>query len=100
MQIRPAISSDLDQLSDIDGTINSSNYLHVEKSGEGFGQIWKLQERPLRSKLIESNPVPDDTRFAMKQIIGEIEEGMAIVADHSQIVVGCLIAQIDRTKSL
>jgi len=57
---RPA---DLDRLIDIDGTITSVNYLHVERTGEAVGQSWKLDERPLRSKLIEPNTLDDDTRF-------------------------------------
>jgi GNAT superfamily N-acetyltransferase len=93
MQIRPAVSSDLDQLCDIDGTITSPNYLHVEKTGEGFAQSWKLDERPLRAKLIEPNTLDDETRFTMKQIVNAIEEGLALVAEHEQIVVASLIAQ-------
>lgn len=99
MQIRPAVSSDLEQLSDIDGTITSANYLHVERAGEGYAQSWKLQERPLRTKLIEPNKLDDDGRFVMKQIVNGIEEGLALVAEHSQIAVGVLIAQNQATNS-
>ena len=100
MQIRPAVSSDIDHLLDIDGTITSNNYLHVERSGEGFAQTWKLEERPLRSKLIEPNTPSDELRFAMKQIVGEIDDGLALVADHGGNAVGLLLAQIDQSKSL
>src|SRR5213078_4235408 len=100
MQIRPAVSSDIDRLIDIDGTITSNNYLHVERSGEGLGQVWKLQERPLRTKLIEPNRLDDETQFAVKQVVNEIDEGLAIVADHGGIVVASLVAQLDRSKSL
>src|SRR5438445_3312257 len=100
MQIRPAVLSDIDRLIDIDGTITSSNYLHVERAGEGFGQTWKLQERPLRSKLIEPNRLDDETQFAVKQIVGAIDEGLAIVADHAGNVVASLLARLDASKSL
>src|SRR4051812_46861309 len=100
MQIRPAILSDLEQLNDIDGTITSANYLHVEKTGEGFAQAWKLDERPLRSKLIEPNKLDDETRFAMKQIVSGIEEGVALVAEHEQIVVASLVAQREPANSI
>ena len=92
MQIRPAVSSDLNQLADIDGTINSINYLHVEKSGEGFAQSWKIDQRPLREKLIEPNKVDDETLFSMKQVVGGIEEGLALVAEHEGVVVASLVA--------
>src|SRR6266446_9621083 len=94
MQIRPAVPADLDQLTDIDGTITSINYLHVEKSGEGFAQSWKLDERPLHSKLIEPNAIDDDTRFSIKQIVNGIEEGLALVAEHEGVVVAALMAQL------
>src|SRR3954447_11097351 len=45
MQIRPATSDDLERLIDIDGTIESSQYLHVERGGEGLAASWRLEER-------------------------------------------------------
>src|SRR5258705_12581319 len=99
MQIRPAIPADLDQLTDIDGTITSINYLHVEKTGEGLTQGWKLDERPLRNKLIEPNAIDDDTRFSMKQIVSGFEEGMALVAEHEGVVVASLVALIQPADS-
>ena len=100
MQIRPAVSSDIERLIDIDGTITSNNYLHVEKTGEGLGQGWKLQERPLRNKLIEPNRLDDEKQFAVKQIVGGIEDGVAIVADHGGNVVASLVAQLDAAKAV
>jgi GNAT superfamily N-acetyltransferase len=99
MQIRPALPADLDQLIDIDGTITSINYLHVEKFGEGFAQTWKLDERPLRGKLIEPNKLDDDTRFSMKQIVNDIEEGLALVAEHDRVVVASLVAPLQPSNS-
>jgi len=100
MQIRPAVSSDVDRLIDIDGTINSNNYFHVEKTGEGFALAWKIEERPLRSKLIEPNRLDDEQQFAARQIIGGIEEGLALVADHGGNVMASLIARLDAAKSV
>jgi ribosomal protein S18 acetylase RimI-like enzyme len=99
MQIRPAVSADLEQLTDIDGTITSINYIHVERGGEGLTQGWKLDERPLRSKLIEPNVIDDDTRFSMKQIVNGNEDGMMMVAEHEGIVVASLVAQLQPGNS-
>src|SRR5947207_652711 len=99
MQIRPAVAHDLEQLTDIDGTITSADYLHVEKTGEGFAQNWKIDQRPLRSKLIEPNPIDDETRFSMKQVVGGIEEGLALVAEHEGLVVASLVAQLEAAHS-
>jgi len=99
MQIRPAVSHDLDQLADIDGTISSVNYLHLEKSGEGFAQNWKIDQRPLREKLIEPNKLDDETRFSMKQIVGGIDDGLALVADHEGVVVASLVAALQPANS-
>ena len=60
MQIRPVQPRDLDLLSEIDGTVESSQYLHVERTGEGLGSAWRLHERPLRERLVRSNPIDDD----------------------------------------
>ena len=48
MEIRPAGPTDLDALSEIDGTIQSSQYLHLERAGEGLGISLRLEERALR----------------------------------------------------
>ena len=55
MQLRPATPADLDAIREIDGTIESADYLHLEQTGEGLNIAWKLDKRPLREKLIASN---------------------------------------------
>src|SRR4051794_8261954 len=100
MQIRPAIAADLEQLADIDGTITSTDYLHIEQAGEGLARSWKIVQRPLRSKLIEPNTLDDEKRFAMKQIVNGIEEGLALVAEHEQIVVAMLVARLEASQSI
>ena len=82
MQIRPAKPADLEQLNDIDGTVESSQYLHLEKTGEGLTPAWKFEQRALRTKLIDPNPMDDETKFAIKQIAGGMDEGLALVAEH------------------
>ena len=54
---------------------------------------WKLENRPLRQKLIESYPLADETAFAVKQIATGADEGVALVAVHEELPVGLLIAQ-------
>ena len=93
MEIRPAKPADLDQLIDIDGTIESNHYLHIERSGEGPLFTWKLDRRPLRTKLIERNAISDDLKFTLKQIVTGADEGMVLVAEHEETPVALAIAQ-------
>jgi len=95
MQIRPATAADLDRLTDIDGTIESARYLHLERAGEALALTWKLDERPLRQKLIDPNALDDDRRFTVKQILTGADEGYALVAEHDEVIVAALVAQPD-----
>jgi ribosomal protein S18 acetylase RimI-like enzyme len=91
---RPATLADLDRVLDIDGTIESSEYLHLERSGEGLSAEWKLDVRPLRTRLIQSNALDDAQRFALKQIIGGADEGIALVVEHDDAPVALAAAQL------
>ena len=93
MQIRPATAKDLEPLREIDGTIESLQYLHVEASGEGFERAWRIEQRPLRQKLIEPNRLDDDAYFTAKQIITNADDGTVLVAEHEDEIVALLIAQ-------
>jgi ribosomal protein S18 acetylase RimI-like enzyme len=93
MHIRPATPADLDRLNDIDGTIESTDYLHLERLGEGLSVGWKLEQRPLRSKLIEANPLNDEQKFLLKQILGGADEGLVLVAEHDDAPVALAAAQ-------
>jgi GNAT superfamily N-acetyltransferase len=95
MQIRPARPEDLERLIDIDGTIESSVYLHLERGGEGLAANWRLEERPLREKLLDANAVDADRQFALKQLVGGIEEGVVLVAEHADQLVALAFAQPD-----
>ena len=93
MQIRPAQPADLDGLIDIDGTIQSPQYLHVERAGEGVAPQWRLEERQAREKLLDSNPIDPDRRFTLKQILDGVEEGLVLVAEHGGQLVALAVAQ-------
>jgi RimJ/RimL family protein N-acetyltransferase len=95
MQIRPAIPPDLDRLVDLDGTIESLEYLHLERGGEGLAARWALEPRPLREKKIDPNVVDEDARFALKQTLTGVEEGIVLVAEHDDQLVGLALAQPD-----
>jgi len=95
MEIRPATLQDLERLIDLDGTIESPQYLHLARTGEGLAAQWGLETRPLREKLVDANPVDDDLRFALKQVLSGIEEGIVLAADHDDQLVGLAIAQPD-----
>ncbi len=94
MQIRPGAAKDLDQLPDIDGTVESTRYLHLEQAGEGLAASWRLEERPLRQKLIDPNRLDDETTFLLKQIVIGADEGMVLVAEHEDAPVAMLVAHL------
>jgi ribosomal protein S18 acetylase RimI-like enzyme len=95
MQTRPAKPADLDRLFDIDGTIESSEYLHLDHSGEGFSSAWKLELRSLRAKLMNRNAIDDEQRFALKQIVSGADEGIVLLAEHDDAIVALAVAQSD-----
>lgn len=93
MEIRPARPEDLADVSEIDGTVESSEYLHLERTAEGLSVTWKLSERPLREKRVERNRLGEDTRFVLKQVASGADEGLALVAEHEGRAVAMLLAQ-------
>jgi GNAT superfamily N-acetyltransferase len=93
MQIRSVAAADLDSLAEIDGTIHSTDYLHVDRSGSGTDLTWRIEKRPLRNKLIQPNRLDDDGRFAVRQIVTGAEEGVALLAEHDGQAVALLAAQ-------
>lgn len=94
MQIRPLQPTDLDLIDEIDATIESARYRHVERVAEGDRLRFAVEDRSLASKRVESNPIDDDLRFTMKQIAGEIEEGLALVAEHDDVPIAALVARV------
>ena len=96
MQIRPAKNEDLSSVQEIDGTIESSQYFHLDlSSGEGLMANWRLEERPARKKLVEPNRLDDDAAFTLKQIVGGVEEGFAFVVELDDQPVAMLLARPD-----
>jgi RimJ/RimL family protein N-acetyltransferase len=93
MLIRPAVAADLDLIDEIDGVIESVDYLHIDRGGEGPAISWKLDRRPLREKLIAPNRFDDDTQFVLKQILTGMDDGIATVAEHDGQVTASLFAQ-------
>lgn len=93
MEIRPVRPGDLARLIDIDGTIESTHYLHVDQSGEGAAAAWRIEERPLRERKMERNAPTDESLFLLKQIVTGAEEGMALLAEHEQVNVAILVAR-------
>jgi GNAT superfamily N-acetyltransferase len=92
MEIRPLTSVDLDGLQEIDGTVQSTHYLHLDQIGEGMNVGWRIEPRSLRQKLIEPNRISDEAQFIAKQIASGADEGLALVAIHQDIVVAVLLA--------
>jgi RimJ/RimL family protein N-acetyltransferase len=92
MEIRPVTPADLDNLREIDGTVESLDYLHMEQTGEGLSIGWRLEKRPLRQKLIEANAMPDEVAFSVKQIATGADEGLALLAEHEDLPVALMIA--------
>jgi ribosomal protein S18 acetylase RimI-like enzyme len=93
MQIRPVTPADVNALIEIDATIESSSYVHVDRTGEGLAVQWKLEERPLRSKFVDRNRPTEELQFSLKQLAGQMDEGVALLAEHEGAMVALLLAQ-------
>jgi GNAT superfamily N-acetyltransferase len=95
MEIRPVRVADLDRLIDIDGTIESTDYLHIDRVGAGFTGGWKIEQRPLREKRMERNQPTDEIQFITRQIVTGAEEGLALLADYDGVNVAQLVARLE-----
>jgi RimJ/RimL family protein N-acetyltransferase len=95
MQTRPAQPADLEHLIDLDATIEATDYLHVEKSGEGLAVSWRIEERPLREKRIDANKMSEDQQFRLRQIVGGAEEGLAVAVEYGGHVMALAAGRID-----
>jgi N-acetylglutamate synthase-like GNAT family acetyltransferase len=93
MQLRSAKPADLVGIIEIDATVESHRYLHIDRSGEGLNVNWKVEDRPLRERLILPLPLDDDRQFMYRQILTGIEEGIAQVAEHDEQIVASMVAQ-------
>jgi ribosomal protein S18 acetylase RimI-like enzyme len=93
MQLRPAKPADLPGIIEIDAAVESLRYLHIDRSGEGLSLQWKIEDRPLRERLITTFALDDDRQFAYRQITTGIDEGIAQAAEHDDQIVAALLAQ-------
>lgn len=94
MQIRPLRPADLDLIDEIDATIDSIRYRHVERVADGDKTRFAVEERPLPAKRVEPNPIDDDLRFSLKQTAADIEDGLALVAEHDDVPIAALLARV------
>jgi len=94
MQIRAATTADLAALADIDGTVESIRYIHLDHRGEGLSASWNIEERDARQKLIEPNRLSDEATFAYKQIVSGSEEGAVLVVDMGDSIAAAMVAQL------
>ena len=93
MEIRPVRPDDLDDLLEIDGTVESDEYLHLDRAGEGLAVSWRLEQRPLREKRIVPNRLDDDQTFTLRQVVTGADEGFCLLAEHEGQKVALLLAQ-------
>jgi GNAT superfamily N-acetyltransferase len=100
MEIRVMTAGDLWAIRDIDATVESSQYLHIERAGEGLAFSWKTQLRPLREKRVHRHALDDEREFAIKQIVIGAEEGIALVAEHEGKPVATAAAMPDRSAGV
>lgn len=95
MNIRLSQLPDLERLTEVDATIESLNYLHIERTGEGLESRWQLIVRPLPSKLIESNALTTDVQFEIKQLLLGVEDGICIGLEMDGELVAHCAAKIE-----
>ena len=95
MQIRPVTKQDLDAVREIDGTVESIEYLHVEKTGEGFASNWRLEQRAARQKHIAPNLLEDDAYFILKEIVAGADEGTALLVELDGMPIAAIVAKPD-----
>jgi GNAT superfamily N-acetyltransferase len=100
MEIRRATPRDLAAIEEIDGTIESHRYLHIDRTGEGMQMGWRVEERPLRQRLIEPFRLDDCRRLALRQIVEGTDDGIALVADNESQIVALGLAQANPDTSL
>jgi ribosomal protein S18 acetylase RimI-like enzyme len=115
MQIRPVTPQDLAAIQEIDGTVESSRYLHLEQSTGAAGSEeatedeaeaeaeaeaafainWRLDERPARQKLILPNRLDDDAAFALKEVVSGRDDGTALLVEIDDEPVAMVLARPD-----
>jgi GNAT superfamily N-acetyltransferase len=100
MEIRTMTAGDMNLLGEIDATVESSQYLHIDRAGEGIEIGFKMQARELREKRIHRLALDVDQIFTIRQIVEGTEEGIALVAEHDGQLVGAATAKVDETAGI
>lgn len=100
MEIRTLAVPDLDQIRDIDSTVEASRYLHVEQGGSGAGRSWRVEERPMREKRVDPNRISEDALFAARQVASGAEDGVGIVTEYDGQLIGMLLALPDPARDV
>ena len=95
MQIRAATPGDLENIAEIDGTVESHRYLHIERTGEEIAPSWRLEDRPARQKVIDPNRMAEEASFLIKQIVTGADDGFSLVVEHDETPVAFLLAKSD-----
>lgn len=90
---RPLTPDDLPALFEIDATVHSQSYLHVNRSEEENATIWRIETRARREKSVDANRIDDDLAFTIKQIVGGNDNGTALCIEMGETPVAALIAQ-------
>jgi ribosomal protein S18 acetylase RimI-like enzyme len=95
MQIRPLNLADLEFIDEIDATIQSEDYLHVDRAADALSASFRIEQRPLLERKSESNPIGDELRFQLKQIASGMDDGFCCVAEHDQLPIASALAVED-----
>ncbi len=98
MQIRPATTNDVLFINDIDATVESADYLHVDRGGEGLDRSWRLARRPLRERVVLNALLSEELTFTLRQITSGADEGLALLAEHDDVPVALMLAQADPVR--
>ena len=93
MELRPATTADLAGVAEIDATMESLRYLHIDRVGEGLTVHWKVEDRPMRERLIQPMAMDDERQFAYRQITSGIDDGLAQVAEHDGQIAAAMAAK-------
>jgi ribosomal protein S18 acetylase RimI-like enzyme len=54
---------------------------------------WKIEDRPLRERLIAQTPMDDERQFAYRQIVTGIDDGLCLVAEHDDQIVAAMLTR-------
>ncbi len=107
MTIRPLRHSDLRQLRDIADVITATEYVHVDRVGDGIDTQWRLVLRPVRQPLQLAQGLPEDLAFSLRMLAGAAEddasagaEGIALVAEYDGRLIALAAGETDAARGV